>query len=50
MSGLALSSGWGLVYLTAVHTFAPLVSTKKLFQYALFACRVTLRRSPLAAW
>jgi len=45
LSGLALSSGRGLVHLTAVHTSAPLASSRKLFQHAIFAYRMALRRS-----
>jgi len=43
MSGLVLSSGRGLVYLTAVHTSALLASSRKLFQQAFFDCRMALR-------
>jgi len=47
--GLALSSGLGLVYLTAVHTSSPLAFSRKLFQQAFFAVLVALRKSRRAA-
>ena len=49
MSGLALSSGLGLVYLTAVHTSSPLAFSRKVFQRAFFARLMALRRSRRAA-
>jgi len=49
MSGLALSSGRGFVYLTAVHTSSPLAFSRKLFQQAFLARLIALRRSRRAA-
>jgi len=47
--GLALSSGLGLVYLTAVHTSSSLAFSRKPFQQAFFAVLMALRRSRRAA-
>ena len=45
MSGLALSSGLGLVYLTAVQTSSPLAFSRKLFQQFFLAPLMALWRS-----